>query len=689
MKNQSNKASQRASELKKVLNTANYEYYVLDSPSMEDSVYDKLYRELIELERSNPELIALDSPSQRLGALPTNNFQNVQHKIPLLSLDNVFNFKELKGWNLRVQKLLEQELAQQKNFLEMICELKIDGNAIALSYVDGLLVKAATRGDGINGEDITANVKTISTIPLALRFKQPPAWLEVRGEAFLPNKRFEEINELRAANNEPVFANPRNACAGTLRQLDSRIVASRNLDFFAYSIYLPSNWKAKELNIKKPENQAEALELLKIAGFKINPNTEIHKNLKSVKTYFDNWETKRHQLPYATDGVVVKLNSFRTQETIGFTQKAPRWAIAMKYPAEEAPSKLLKLSYQVGRTGAVTPVAEFEPITLAGTTVSRATVHNANRLSELDLHSEDTIIIKKAGEIIPEVVRVLTELRTKSAKRLSLPQKCPECNGNLVKENNEAITKCINEKCPAKLRGLLRHWVNKRSMNIDGFGSKLIEQLVKKNLVTSVASLYKLDEKTLTSLSRMGQKSAKKLIIAIENSKKQPWYRQLYGLGILHVGEGNAKMLAKEFTSASQLVTVVNESPELIRQIHGIGNEIIDSLQDWFANKENQQLLVDLNELGVSLKATQAELIVDYNKNIYKKNFVLTGTMTSLTRNEATKIIEQAGGKVSSSISAKTNYLIAGEKAGSKLKKAKELKVKILKEKDLLNLLNK
>ena len=689
MKNQSNKASQRASELKKVLNTANYEYYVLDSPSMEDSVYDKLYRELIELERSNPELIALDSPSQRLGALPTNNFQNVQHKIPLLSLDNVFNFKELKGWNLRVQKLLEQELAKQKNFLEMICELKIDGNAIALSYVDGLLVKAATRGDGINGEDITANVKTISTIPLALRFKQPPAWLEVRGEAFLPNKRFEEINELRAANNEPVFANPRNACAGTLRQLDSRIVASRNLDFFAYSIYLPSNWKAKELNIKKPENQAEALELLKIAGFKINPNTEIHKNLKSVKTYFDNWETKRHQLPYATDGVVVKLNSFRTQETIGFTQKAPRWAIAMKYPAEEAPSKLLKLSYQVGRTGAVTPVAEFEPITLAGTTVSRATVHNANRLSELDLHSEDTIIIKKAGEIIPEVVRVLTELRTKSAKRLSLPQKCPECNGNLVKENNEAITKCINEKCPAKLRGLLRHWVNKRSMNIDGFGSKLIEQLVKKNLVTSVASLYKLDEKTLTSLSRMGQKSAKKLIIAIENSKKQPWYRQLYGLGILHVGEGNAKMLAKEFTSASQLVTVVNESPELIRQIHGIGNEIIDSLQDWFANKENQQLLVDLNELGVSLKATQAELIVDYNKNIYKKNFVLTGTMTSLTRNEATKIIEQAGGKVSSSISAKTNYLIAGEKAGSKLKKAKELKVKILKEKDLLNLLNK
>ncbi len=687
MKNQSKKDSQRASELKKVLNTANYEYYVLDSPSIEDAVYDQLYRELLALERSNPNLITLDSPSQRLGGLPANNFQSVQHKIPLLSLDNAFNFEELKDWNLRIQKLLEKELSQEKDMDEMISELKIDGNAIALSYVDGLLIRAATRGDGLNGEDITANVKTIPSIPLALRFKQQPAWLEVRGEAFLPNKRFEEINKMRTANNEPLFANPRNACAGTLRQLDPRIVASRNLDFFAYSIYLPDHWKSKEFNVKKPENQAEALELLKIAGFKVNPNTEIHKNLNSVKRYFDKWETKRHRLPYATDGVVVKLNDFKTQDTTGFTQKAPRWAIAMKYPAEEAPSKLLKLSYQVGRTGAVTPVAEFEPITLAGTTVSRATVHNANRLAKLDLHSEDTIIVKKAGEIIPEVVRVLTELRTNNAKPLSLPKRCPECDGDLVQENNEAITKCINEKCPAQLRGLLRHWVNKKSMDIDGFGSKLIEQLVEKNLVTSIASLYKLDEKTLTKLSRMGQRSAEKLILAIENSKQQPWYRQLYGLGILHVGESNAKVLAKEFRSASKLATVVNESPELIRQIHGIGNEIIDSLQNWFTSKENQQLLVELMDVGLSLKATESEHIIAYNQHLDKKNFVLTGTMTSLNRNEATKIIEEAGGKVSSSISSNTHYLIAGKKAGSKLKKAKELKIKILTEEDLLNFL--
>ncbi len=687
----SNNDSRRALELQKLLNQANHSYYVLDSPILEDAVYDKLYKELIQLEKQCPSLITADSPSLRLGGKPAQRFKSIQHKIPLFSLDNAFSSEELETWYSRLEKTLNSasKVLSKNNKLEMICELKIDGNALALSYVNGILVRAATRGDGEQGEEITSNAQTISSIPLSLQLQNPPAWLEVRGEAFIPNQTFEDINEIREQKNQALFANPRNACAGTLRQLDPQIVASRKLDFYAYSIHLPKDWEPENKELARPINQLSALNWLKIAGFKVNKNAHICKNLKEVKLFFEEWETKRHDLPYATDGVVVKINNFNLQDTIGFTQKAPRWAIAMKYPAEESSTKLIKLTYQVGRTGAVTPVAEFESIFLAGTTVSRATLHNAKRLNTLDLHEEDTIVVRKAGEIIPEVVRVITELRPQNSKNLSLPLNCPECNKILVKENNEAITKCVNNKCPAILRGSLRHWASKGSLDIDGLGEKIIKQLVEKGIVNSISCLYRLDQMMLSQLDRMGNKSAEKLISAIQRSKKKAWHRKLYGLGILHIGEANAKVLTKEFNNIKNLSEASLNQPHLISNIHGIGSEIVESLQSWFSMETNQKLIEELNDIGVSLEDNESKSSNDQSQNtsIYNKSFVITGKMKSFTRNELKTIIENEGGKINSNISNNTNYLITGEKVGSKFKKAQQLNVKIINEQDFLELL--
>ena len=404
-----------------------------------------------------------------------------------------------------------------------------------------------------------------------MQLQNPPAWLEVRGEALIPDGTFAAINSERQARGEALFANPRNACAGTLRQLDPKVVASRKLDFFAYTLHLPEDWT------DGPVSQWDALEWLKRAGFKVNPNAALLPDLGAVATFFEQWDDGRRQLNYATDGVVVKLNDLRLQDSAGFTQKAPRWAIALKYPAEEAPSKLLRLSCQVGRTGVITPVAEFEPVPLAGTSVSRATLHNADRLVELDLHAGDTIVVRKAGEIIPEVVRVLPELRPADSQRLELPHTCPECGSELVREQGEAATRCVNSSCPAILRGALRHWVSKGALDVDGLGSKLIEQLVDRGLVGSIADLYRLDQALLCSLERMGSKSAENLVAALAQSKQQPWHRQLYGLGIHHVGEVNAKALAKAFPSAADLATAATETPEAITAVYGIGGEIAPS----------------------------------------------------------------------------------------------------------------
>ncbi|MEB3208933.1 MAG: NAD-dependent DNA ligase LigA [Synechococcus sp.] len=681
--NAANQEQARAGELRRLLNHAVHAYYVLDAPELEDPVYDRLYRELLELEAAHPELITPDSPTQRVGSTPAAAFSSVEHRIPLLSLDNAFSSEELEAWYGRLLKVLDREPGTA---LPMVGELKIDGNALALSYENGLLVRASTRGDGERGEEITANVRTIASVPLRLQLEEPPAWLEVRGEALIPNATFAAINAERAQRDEAPFANPRNACAGTLRQLDPKVVAARRLDFFAYTLHLPQDPP------QGPRSQWECLQWLQRAGFKVNPNAELLPDLAAVEAFFSAWETGRRSLAYATDGVVVKLNDLRLQDAAGFTQKAPRWAIALKYAAEEAPSRLLRLACQVGRTGVVTPVAEFEPVPLAGTTVSRATLHNADRLAELDLHADDTIVVRKAGEIIPEVVRVLGELRPAGAARLALPNLCPECGSELVREEGEAATRCVNSSCPAILRGALRHWVSKGGLDVDGLGAKLIEQLVEKGLVGSIADLYRLDAALLASLERRGARSAENLVLALAASRAQPWHRQLYGLGIHHVGEVSAKALAAAFPSAAELATAATHDPPSITAVFGIGAEIAQSLQQWFATPANRLLLEQLAGLGFSLAAGPGERAAStaatgQQAPLAGQTFVLTGSLPSLSRSAAQALIEAAGGKVSGSVSKKTNYVVAGEEAGSKLSKAESLGVAVLDEAGLQALL--
>lgn len=673
---------ERAAELRQLLNRAGHAYYVLDAPVMEDAVYDRLYRELLELEQKHPDLQRSDSPTQRVGGAPAEGFTSVEHRVGMLSLDNAFNRDDLQAWHERLLKVLDRPSDTR---LPLVGELKIDGNALALSYRNGVLERAATRGDGSRGEEITANVRTISSIPLRLQIENPPDWVEVRGEAFIPDATFAAINAEREQRGEALFANPRNACAGTLRQLDPKVVAARRLDFFAYTLHLPGD--------AQPPGQWAALEWLNSAGFRVNPNRERCGDLAAIQRFCDHWEQGRHDLPYATDGVVVKLDDLQLQDEAGFTQKAPRWAIALKYPAEEAPTRLLRVGAQVGRTGAITPVAEFEAVALAGTSVSRATLHNADRIAELDLHLGDTIVVRKAGEIIPEVVRVLPELRPSDATPVQLPQHCPECGSNLVREGDEAATRCVNSSCPAILRGGLRHWVSKGALDVDGLGSKLIEQLVDRGLVGSLADLHRLDAALLASLDRMGDKSANNLVEALEGSKQQPWHRQLYGLGIRHIGEVNAKALAAAFFSIDSLAAAALEAPEQIAELHGIGPEISASLGQWLRTPANQQLLQDLRSVGLSLEASASEQEAanqagaDADGVLQGKTLVLTGTLPNLSRSEAKALIEAAGGKVSGSVSKKTDYLVAGEAAGSKLTKAESLGVTVLSEADLTALL--
>ena len=687
--NPSNQFSERAAELRELLTRAAHAYYVLDAPELEDAVYDKLYRELLDLETAHPELVIVDSPTQRVGGAPSERFTSVAHRIPLFSLDNAFSAEELRSWYARLLKVLDREPQADAPLpaLAMVGELKIDGNALALSYDNGVLTRGTTRGDGEQGEEITANVRTIASIPLRLHLDPPPPWVEVRGEALIPDRTFAAINAERAAQDEPLFANPRNACAGTLRQLDPKVVAERRLDFFAYTLHLPEDWEGP-----RPTSQWESLNWLRDAGFRVNPNAALLPDLAAVETFFNTWDSQRHELDYATDGVVVKLNDLRLQDTAGFTQKAPRWAIALKYPAEEAPSRLVRLTCQVGRTGVITPVAEFEPVALAGTSVSRATLHNADRLADLDLHSGDTIVVRKAGEIIPEVLRVLPELRPEGAKPLDLPHQCPSCNSELVRESGESATRCVNSSCPAILRGALRHWVSKGALDIEGMGGKLIEQLVERGLVRSISDLYRLDAALLSSLERMGEKSAQNLISAMQASRSQPWARQLYGLGIHHVGEVNAKALAAAFPDVDTLAQTAVAQPEAISELHGIGLEITQSLQQWFNTGANQTLIQQLQDVGLSLASSEQERQDLASRSstdgvLSGQTVVLTGTLPSMSRTQAKELIEAAGGKVSGSVSKKTSLVLAGEEAGSKLEKANKLGISVIDEAGLIDLL--
>tara|TARA_B100000700_G_C15060860_1_gene865733 strand:+ start:5890 stop:7962 length:2073 start_codon:yes stop_codon:yes gene_type:complete len=688
--NARSKIEERASELRHLLNKAGHAYYVLDQPILEDAIYDNLYRELLIIEEEYPSLIEKDSPTQRLGGDPASGFQSVKHKIPLFSLDNAFNIDELSKWYERFKNILKNtEHSNINNEYSMVGELKIDGNALALTYENGVLTKALTRGNGTHGEDITANSKTIRSIPLKLQLEEMPPWVEVRGEAFIPNEVFENINKYRKAEGKSLFANPRNACAGSLRQLNPKIVASRKLDFFAYSVHLPNDWHINNRDLY-PENQWDALNWLKAAGFKVNPNTLYLKTLLDVEKYYLKWSEARRKLAYETDGVVIKIDSFNLQSKAGFTQKSPRWAIALKYESEEAATKLRKLTYQVGRTGVITPVAEFKSISLAGTQVSRATLHNADRIKALDLHEEDTIIVRKAGEIIPEVVKVIKELRIRNPKRIELPKKCPICNSEVERINNQAATRCINSNCPAILKGALRHWVSKNAMDIEGLGEKLIDQLVVKEVVSSIADIYKLDTNEISSLSRMGIKSSEKLKEAIMKSKSKPWHKKLYALGIQHIGEANAKVLAENFNNMKEIENSINQEFDRVKTIYGIGEEINKSLLYWFKNEKNKILINKLESIGIIFEKDQNE-IKDTNNNKFfiDKIFVITGSLETMSRSDAKEIIEKNGGKITSSVSKKTNYLIAGEKSGSKLEKAKELNIEIIDEKKFINIIGK
>ncbi len=660
---------QKVAQLREQLQKAGYAYYVLDDPIMEDGVYDRLYRQLQDLEAEYPQLITSDSPTQRVGDKPAAKFTSVKHNIPLYSLENAFNLEELEKWETRWQKQLEN--IPEFNY---VCELKIDGNAIALTYENGILVRGATRGDGVTGEEITQNIKTIRTIPLKLNLDNPPPRVEIRGEAFLPLDVFEAINLERSKSGEALFANPRNAAAGTLRQLDSKIVARRKLNFFAYTLHLDE---------ETVNSQWESLEKLQHLGFLVNPNRKLCRSLGEVEEYFQQWDTGRKTLPYMTDGVVVKLNDYQLQQQLGFTQKFPRWAIALKYPAEETPTVVKDIIVNVGRTGAVTPMAIMQPVQLAGTTVQRATLHNSDRVKELDIRVGDTVIIRKAGEIIPEVVRVLPDLRPGDTVPYQMPDNCPECGSTLVRPEDEAVTRCINISCPAILRGSIIHWASRNALDIRGLGERIAILLIENNLVASVADLYSLTVEQVASLERMGTKSAQNLVDAIAESKKQTYDRVLYGLGIRYVGSVNAKTLADNFPSIEELSQASFES---IEAVYGIGEEIAQSVFEWVRVPANQSLIQQLQAAG--LQFSQASKDSDKSDRILSnKTFVITGTLPSLKRDEAKKLIEQAGGKVTGSISKKTDYLLLGENAGSKLSKAELLGITQLSEAEFLDLL--
>ncbi|WP_066425559.1 NAD-dependent DNA ligase LigA [Anabaena sp. 4-3] len=669
----------RAQELRQLLQQASYAYYVLDAPIMEDAVYDQLYRELQQLEAEYPELVTADSPTQRVGEKPATHFTSVRHNIPLYSLENAFNLEELQAWEQRWRRQVPPT-----DSAEYVTELKIDGSALALTYQNGILVRGATRGDGEMGEDITQNVRTIRSIPLRLNFDglENLEKIEVRGEAFLPLEVFQNLNERRQKAGEQLFANPRNAAAGTLRQLDSRIVAQRRLDFFAYTLHIPGMDDASIAN-----TQWEALELLQKLGFRVNCEHRLCQSLAEVAEYYKYWDTERLNLPYMTDGVVVKLNSYKLQEQLGFTQKFPRWAVALKYPAEEAPTRVENIAVNVGRTGALTPLAEMRPVELAGTTVSRATLHNSDRIAQLDIRIGDTVIVRKAGEIIPEVVRVLKELRPSDTQPFVMPSHCPVCGQPVVRETGEAVTRCVNASCAAILKGSIEHWVSRDALDIKGVGEKLVHQLVDKGLVHAVADLYTLTKEQLCELERMGQKSAEKLIQAIAQSKNQPWSRVLYGLGIRHVGSVNAQLLTDKYRTVEQLATAKQSD---IEGIYGIGAEIAQAVYQWFRIDANQKLIARLKATGLKLENTQVQSAVSSsNQKLAGKTFVITGTLPTLNREQAKELIQTAGGKVTDSVSKKTDYLVVGKDAGSKLAKAESLGITQLTEAQLLEILGK
>lgn len=648
----------RIEELKDLLNQYSYEYYTLDKPTVPDAEYDKLMQELLGLEEKYPELVTSDSPTQRVGGKPLESFEKVEHRVPMLSLGNAFNDGDLRDFDRRVR----QDVGEQVSY---ICELKIDGLAISLRYEDGLFVQGATRGDGTIGEDITTNLRTIKSIPLRLKENID---IEVRGEAFMPKRSFEALNKEREANGEELFANPRNAAAGSLRQLDPKIAAKRNLDIFLYGI-----GSTEELPI---DSHSDGLDYLERLGFKTNPERRRCANIDEVIQFTNSWIEKRPNLPYEIDGIVIKVDSFEQQEQLGTTAKSPRWAIAYKFPAEEVMTKLIDIELSVGRTGVVTPTAILEPVRVAGTTVKRASLHNEDLIREKDIKIGDHVIIKKAGDIIPEVVSVVEEKRTGDEQEFMMPTGCPECGSELVRLEDEVALRCINPKCHAQIREGLIHFVSRNAMNIDGLGEKVITQLFASNLIEDVADIFRLDRDELLKLERMGEKSVDNLLTAIEASKSNSLEKLLFGLGIRHVGAKAAKTLAQVFETMEALQKATIE--DLIN-IDEIGEKMADSIVAYFEKNEVSQLIDELKSYDVNMvyKGPKIVNIEEIDSIFAGKTIVLTGKLERMGRNDAKKELEALGAKVTGSVSKKTDIVIAGEDAGSKLDKALELGLEV------------
>ncbi|QTA38017.1 NAD-dependent DNA ligase LigA [Thermosipho ferrireducens] len=657
------KIREEIEKLRKEIEYHNYRYYVLADPIISDEEYDKLMKKLIKLEKKYPEFSSPDSPTQKVGGRVIDGFKTVTHSIPMLSLDNTYTAEEVVNFDNRIKKLLKKEV-------EYVCELKIDGVSIALRYENGSLVQAISRGNGTEGDDITENVKKIKSIPLRL-FK--PLTIEVRGEIYMPVSEFVRYNKQREDEGLPPFANPRNAAAGTLRQLDSSVVANRNLDSFIYYIVHPEYYNL--------DSQWEALNFLKQIGLKVNPHSKLCKTINDVINFWKEWTEKRHSLGYWVDGVVVKVNNFAEQNSLGTTAKSPKWAIAFKFPAIQARTRIISITYQVGRTGVITPVAELEPVTLEGTIVKRASLHNFDYIKEKDIKVGDHVFVEKAGGIIPQVVSVIKELRTGSEKEVIPPTSCPVCGGNVGKlTENEVALRCMNPHCPQKLKRHLEIFVSRSAFDISGIGEKMAEKIVDAKLINDVSDIFYLTPFDLAQLSGVGQKTIANVLKQIEKAKKTPLHKVIVGLGIPLVGEKTAKILAEKFENIDKLS---NASYEELTSIDGIGPELAKSIVDYFRNEKTREIIEKLKNAGVEMK----NIAKTKNEKFSGMTFVITGTLKNYTRNQIKELIESLGGKVSESVSSKTTYLVVGEKPGSKYQKAKQLGVKILTEEEFMKIM--
>jgi DNA ligase (NAD+) len=665
------KLIEKIEKLRNALHHHNYRYYVLDDPEVSDAEYDRMMRELIRIEEAHPELVSPDSPTARVGAAPLEKFETISHTIPMLSLENGFADEEIIDFDERIRRFLKTDQT-----IRYTAEPKMDGVAVEVVYENGRIITASTRGDGVTGEVITANVKTVATLPLLIQTTEAspaPSHLEVRGEVFIGIEEFKLLNQERIANGLPAFANPRNAAAGSLRQLDSKITASRPLDIFFYGvgyvegIVFESHW--------------ELLQSLEMWGFRINSLIRPRITISDVLSYYRELSEMRHRLSYDIDGMVIKVDSIPLQQQLGATTRSPRWAIAYKFKAIQETTVLEKIEVQVGRTGVLTPVAHLKPVNVAGVTVSRATLHNEDEIEKKDVRIGDTVLLQRAGDVIPEVVKVIVSKRNGSEKKYTMPQVCPVCGSAVARIEGEAATRCINSACSAQLKERIKHFASKGAYDIDGLGDKLVDQLVEKGLVSSFADLFDLDVQTVAALDRMGTKSAENLIDAIESSKQIVFARFLYALGIRHVGEYVARLLADQFDSLELLMDCPVEN---LTAIEGVGPIVAESITGFFKQNENLTVIQRLLDRGVKIKF-ETQKKTDF---LDARVFVLTGTLQSMTRRQAREMIEAAGGKVSGSVSRNTDYVVAGKSPGSKLAKAQELGVEVIDEAAFIDMMN-